>query len=167
MGNIGRTVAEIFYGGFNAKLIAYDAFLPEDAWSHLPHTRAKSAQEVIEQADMLTLHIPLTEETRNMLSYTELKQMKPDAILINAARGGIVNEDDLTRVLSEGHLWGAGLDCHEQEPPSAENYGTLWDNLNVVSTPHIGAATNTAQRASSMTAINNLHRYLCSLDRSQ
>ncbi|KAL2795271.1 hypothetical protein BJX66DRAFT_350656 [Aspergillus keveii] len=125
MGNIGRTVAEIFYGGFDAKLIAYDAFLPEDAWSHLPHTRANSAQEVIEQADVLTLHIPLTEETRNMLSYNELKQMKPDAILINAARGGIVNEDDLTRVLSEGHLWGAGLDCHEQEPPSAEKYGTL------------------------------------------
>ncbi|KAL3484911.1 hypothetical protein BJX62DRAFT_248083 [Aspergillus germanicus] len=125
MGNIGRTVAEIFYGGFNAKLIAYDAFLPENAWSHLPHTRAKSAQEVIEQADVLTLHIPLTEETRNMLSYNELRHMKPDAILINAARGGIVNEDDLTRVLSEGHLWGAGLDCHEQEPPSAEKYGKL------------------------------------------
>ncbi|KAJ0414247.1 hypothetical protein BJY00DRAFT_321152 [Aspergillus carlsbadensis] len=117
MGNIGRTVAEIFHGGFDAKLIAYDAFLPEDAWSHLPHTRAKSAQEVIEQADVLTLHIPLTEETRDMLSYKELKQMKPEAILINAARGGIVNEDDLTRVLAEGHLWGAGLDCHEQEPP--------------------------------------------------
>jgi phosphoglycerate dehydrogenase-like enzyme len=167
MGNIGRTVAEIFYGGFDAKLIAYDAFLPEDAWSHLPHTRANSAQKVIEQADVLTLHIPLTEETRNMLSYNELKQMKPDAILINAARGGIVNEDDLTRVLSEGHLWGAGLDCHEQEPPSAEKYGKLWENLNVVSTPHIGAATNTAQRASSMAAINNVYRYLSSLESSQ
>ncbi|CEL11574.1 Putative D-3-phosphoglycerate dehydrogenase [Aspergillus calidoustus] len=167
MGNIGRTVSEIFHGGFDAKLIAYDAFLPEDAWSHLPHTRAKSAQEVIEKADVLTLHIPLTEETRNMLSYKELKQMKPDAILINAARGGIVNEDDLTRVLSEGHLWGAGLDCHEQEPPSAEKYRKLWENLNVVSTPHIGAATNTAQRASSMAAVNNMHRYLCSLEGRQ
>ncbi|KAL2835478.1 hypothetical protein BJY01DRAFT_238805 [Aspergillus pseudoustus] len=156
MGNIGRTVAEIFYGGFDAKLIAFDAFLPEDAWSHLPHKRAKSVQEVIEQADVLTLHVPLTEETRSMLSYKELKQMRPDAILINAARGGIVNEGDLTRVLSEGHLWGAGIDCHEQEPPSAEKYGKLWENLNVVSTPHIGAATNTAQRASSMAAVNNL-----------
>ncbi|KAL3464483.1 hypothetical protein BJX64DRAFT_275699 [Aspergillus heterothallicus] len=164
MGNIGRTVAEIFHGGFNAKLIAFDAYLPADAWSHLPHTRATSVQEVIEQADVLTLHIPLTNETRDMLSYKEMKQMKPDAILINAARGGIVNEDDLVRVLSEGHLWGAGLDCHEQEPPTAEKYGKLWENLNVVSTPHIGAATNTAQRASSMAAVNNLYQYLMPLD---
>ncbi|KAL5344042.1 hypothetical protein BJX70DRAFT_405219 [Aspergillus crustosus] len=125
MGNIGRTVAEIFHGGFNTKLIAYDVFMPENAWSHLPHRRAQSVQEVLEEADVLTLHIPLTEETRDLISYEQLRQMKPDAILINAARGGIVNEDDLTRVLSEGYLWGAGLDCHEQEPPTAEKYGKL------------------------------------------
>ncbi|KAL4963424.1 MFS transporter/fungal specific transcription factor domain-containing protein [Aspergillus stella-maris] len=147
MGNIGRTVAEIFNRGFDAELIAFDAFIPDDAWPHLAHKRAQSIQEVVAAADVLTLHIPLTDETRNMLSYKQLRQMKPDAILINAARGGIVNEDDLTRVLSEGHLWGAGLDCHEQEPPSFEMYGKLWKNLNVVSTPHIGAATNTAQRS--------------------
>ncbi|KAL4812525.1 hypothetical protein BDW67DRAFT_193607 [Aspergillus spinulosporus] len=147
MGNIGRMVAEIFYGGFDAKLVAYDAYMPDDAWPHLPHQRAQSVQEVIEAADVLTLHVPLTEETRNLISYKQLRQMKPDAILINAARGGIVNEQDLAQVLSEGHLWGAGLDCHEQEPPSVERYGKLWENLNVVSTPHIGAATNTAQRA--------------------
>ncbi|KAL4935905.1 hypothetical protein BDV06DRAFT_217067 [Aspergillus oleicola] len=155
MGDIGRTVAEIFHRGFDAELIAFDAFILDDAWPHLPHKRAQSAQEVIAAADILTLHIPLTDETRNMLSYKQLRQMKPDAILINAARGGIVNEEDLTRVLSEGHLWGAGLDCHEQEPPSFEKYGKLWENLNVVSTPHIGAATNTAQRSSSMAAVNN------------
>ncbi|KAL4798508.1 hypothetical protein BDV19DRAFT_377035 [Aspergillus venezuelensis] len=132
MGNIGRTVAEIFHRGFDAELIAFDAFVPDDAWPHLPHKRAQSIQEVITAADVLTLHVPLTDETRNMISYKQLRQMKPDAILINAARGGIVNEDDLARVLSEGHLWGAGLDCHEQEPPSLERYGKLWENLNVV-----------------------------------
>ncbi|KAL4951874.1 hypothetical protein BDW69DRAFT_196136 [Aspergillus filifer] len=152
MGNIGRTVAEIFHRGFDAELIVFDAFIPDDAWPHLPHKRAQSILEVITAADVLTLHIPLNDETRNMLSYKQLRQMKPDAILINAARGGIVNEDDLTRILSEGHLWGVGLDCHEQEPPSFEKYGKLWENLNVVSTPHIGAATNTAQRSSSMAA---------------
>ncbi|RDW58918.1 uncharacterized protein DSM5745_11124 [Aspergillus mulundensis] len=165
MGNIGRTVAEIFYGGFDAKLIAFDAYMSDNAWSHLPHRRAQTLQEVIEEADVLTLHIPLTAETRNLISYEQLRQMKPDAILINAARGGIVNEEDLTRVLSEGHLWGAGLDCHEQEPPSVEKYGQLWENLNVVSTPHIGAATNTAQRASSRAAVDNLYRYLCSIEK--
>ncbi|KAL4747772.1 hypothetical protein BDW72DRAFT_209392 [Aspergillus terricola var. indicus] len=123
MGNIGRTVAEIFHGGFDAKLVAYDAYMPDDSWSHLPHQRAKSLQDVLKAADVLTLHVPLTDETRNLISYEQLRQMKPDAILINAARGGIVNEQDLTRVLSEGHLWGAGLDCHEQEPPSVERLG--------------------------------------------
>ncbi|KAL4864292.1 hypothetical protein BDV12DRAFT_189027 [Aspergillus spectabilis] len=160
MGNIGRTVAEIFHGGFAAKLIAFDVFMPDNAWPHLPHRRARSIQEILEEADVITLHIPLTEETRDLISYKELRQMKQDAIIINAARGGIVNEDDLARVLSEGHLWGAGLDCHEQEPPSVEKYGKLWENLNVVSTPHIGAATNTAQRASSMAAVDNLYNYL-------
>ncbi|KAL5046715.1 hypothetical protein BDW71DRAFT_197399 [Aspergillus fruticulosus] len=164
MGNIGRTVAEIFHGGFDAKLVAYDAYMPDDAWPHLPHHRTQSLQEVLEVADVLTLHIPLTDETRNLISYEQLRRMKPDAILINAARGGIVNEEDLTRVLSEGHLWGAGLDCHEQEPPSVEKYGKLWESLNVVSTPHIGAATNTAQRASSMAAVDNLYNYLCSIN---
>jgi phosphoglycerate dehydrogenase-like enzyme len=98
-----------------------------------------------------------------MISYNEICMMKPDAILINAARGGIVNEADLTRALSEGYLWGAGLDCHEQEPPTIEKYGALWENLNVISTPHIGAATTRAQSASAMAAVNNLYDYLMSM----
>ncbi|KAE8167669.1 hypothetical protein BDV40DRAFT_312124 [Aspergillus tamarii] len=120
MGNIGRTVAEIFRGGFDANIVAYDAYMPEDVWSHIPHTRAKSVDEVLVQADVLSVHIPLTAETRDMISYQQIRAMKPDAILINAARGGIINEADLTRALTEGYLWGAGLDCHEQEPPSHE-----------------------------------------------
>ncbi|KAE8381742.1 hypothetical protein BDV26DRAFT_301015 [Aspergillus bertholletiae] len=110
MGNIGRTVAEIFRGGFNVSIVAYDAYMPDDVWPHIPHTRAKSVHEVLVQADVLSIHVPLTTETRGMISYPQIRAMKPDAILINAARGGIVNEADLTRALSEGHLWGAGLD---------------------------------------------------------
>ncbi|KAL4898360.1 D-isomer specific 2-hydroxyacid dehydrogenase [Aspergillus ambiguus] len=160
MGNIGRTVAEIFRGGFEAHIIAYDAYMPENVWEHIPHTRVKSIAEVLAQADILSIHVPLTCDTRNMITYAQIRTMKPDAILINTARGGIVNEEDLTRALSEGYLWGAGLDCHEQEPPSHEKYGVLWDNLNVISTPHIGAATYRAQYASATAAIDNLHRYL-------
>lgn len=162
MGNIGRTVAEIFQAGFDAKIIAFDAYMPEDAWPHIPHIRADSVEEVMSKSDILTLHIPLTNETRNMITYSQMMAMKRDAILINAARGGIVNEADLTKVLSEGHLWGAGLDCHEQEPPSQEKYGALWENLNVISTPHIGAATSRAQLASATAAMDNLYNYLTS-----
>ncbi|RAH41814.1 D-3-phosphoglycerate dehydrogenase [Aspergillus brunneoviolaceus CBS 621.78] len=164
MGNIERTVAEIFHGGFNARIVAYDAYMPAtEVWEHLPHVRAQSVEEVITQADVLSLHVPLTEETRGMLSFAEIKRMKPDAILINAARGGIVDEAGLERALSEGHLWGAGLDCHEQEPPSRAKYGALWENLNVISTPHIGAATSRAQLASATAAMDNLHAYLSTL----
>lgn len=164
MGNIGRTVAEIFRGAFDADVVAYDAFIPDGAWPHIPHQRFNDIQEVIKRADVLSIHVPLTEETRDMISYKEIRMMKPDAILINAARGGIVNEADLTKALSEGYLWGAGLDCHEQEPPTREKYGALWENLNVVSTPHIGAATTRAQTMSSMAAVNNLYEYLTSLE---
>ncbi|KAJ5682510.1 D-3-phosphoglycerate dehydrogenase [Penicillium macrosclerotiorum] len=162
MGNIGRTVAEIFRGAFEADVVAYDVFMPDNAWPHIPHQRFDNVQEVIKRADVLSIHVPLNEETRDMISYREIKMMKSDAILINAARGGIVNEADLTMALSEGHLWGAGLDCHEQEPPTHDRYGALWENLNVVSTPHIGAATTQAQTASAMAAVNNLYEYLMS-----
>ncbi|KAJ5738745.1 hypothetical protein N7493_001900 [Penicillium malachiteum] len=163
MGNIGRTVAEIFRGAFDAEIIAYDVFMPDNAWPHLDHKRVQDIQEVIKNADILSVHVPLTNETRDLISYKEIQSMKQNAILINAARGGIVNEADLTKALSEGHLWGAGLDCHEHEPPSFEKYGPLWENLNVVSTPHIGAATRQAQTASAMAAVNNLYEYLMSL----
>lgn len=163
MGNIGRTVAEIFRGAFDAEVIAYDVFMPENAWPHIIHKRVQDVQEVIQHADILSVHVPLTDETRDMISYKEIRSMKQNAILINAARGGIVNEADLTRALSEGHLWGAGLDCHEQEPPSVEKYGDLWKNLNGVSTPHIGAATQQAQTATATAAVNNLYDHLSSL----
>ncbi|RJE20364.1 hypothetical protein PHISCL_07303 [Aspergillus sclerotialis] len=167
MGNIGRTVAGIFRGGFDADIIAFDPYLPESIWSDIPHMRVNSIDEVLVQADILSIHVPLTGETRDMITYDRIRMMKPDAILINAARGGIVNEADLTRALSEGHLWGAGLDCHEQEPPSREKYGFLWENLNVISTPHIGAATSRAQLASATAAIENLHQYLSRISKFQ
>ncbi|KAJ5711272.1 D-3-phosphoglycerate dehydrogenase [Penicillium malachiteum] len=163
MGNIGRTVAEIFRGAFHAEIIAYDVFMPDNAWPHLDHKRVQDVQEVIKNAVILYFHVPLTNETRGLISYKEIRSRKQNAILINAARGGIVNEADLTRALSEGDLWGAGLDCHEQEPPSFETYGPLWENLNVVSTPHIGAATRQAQIASAMAAVNNLYEHIMSL----
>lgn len=160
MGNIGRKVAEMFKGAFNAKIVAYDPFMPAHAWSGIPHQRVSTVQEVLESADVLTIHVPLTAETRDLISYKELSLMKREAILINAARGGIVQEDDLQRALKEGLIWGAGLDCHGQEPPTRERYASLWDNLNVVSTPHVGAATSDTQFITAKAAIDNLYKYL-------
>lgn len=158
MGNIGKTVAKIFHGGYEASLVAYDPFAPTDAWSDLPHTRASSIEEVVRVSDVITVHVPLTKDTRDLIAYKELSVMKRNAILINASRGGIINEADLERGLAEGLIWGAGLDCHEQEPPLQEKYSALWSQR-VVSTPHIGAATSQTQMETAMAAVDLLHKY--------
>ncbi|KAK6842313.1 hypothetical protein PG995_001348 [Apiospora arundinis] len=165
MGNIGRKVAQIMQGGFGANIVAFDPYLPAGAWSDIPHRRVPSYRDLLADADVLTLHVPLTDETRGMISYAELNSMKRTAILVNAARGGIVDEADLQRALEEGLIWGAGLDAHEQEPPTAERYGELWKLPNVVSTPHIGAATDDAQLMSALGAVNNTYNYLKSLEK--
>ncbi|KAJ0104009.1 D-3-phosphoglycerate dehydrogenase [Diaporthe amygdali] len=164
MGSIGRKVANMFRGAFNAPIMAYDPYMPADAWSDIEHTRVQSYTDILAHADVLTIHVPLTEETRGMISYKELSHMKQTAILINASRGGIVDEKDLQRALSESLIWGAGLDAHEEEPPTVERYGELWELPNVVSTPHIGAATEDAQLASALGAVDNLYNYLVSLN---
>lgn len=158
MGNIGKTVAKIFRGAFEAPIIAYDPFMPADAWSDLPHQRAKTVEEVLQASDVVTVHVPLTPDTRNLIALKELRMMKRTAILINASRGGILHEADLQQGLSEGLIWGAGLDCHEQEPPTQDKYEGLWSQR-VVSTPHIGAATAQTQMETAMAAVDLLHRF--------
>ncbi|KAH8889039.1 hypothetical protein GQ53DRAFT_870835 [Thozetella sp. PMI_491] len=158
MGNIGKIAAQIFKGAFDTEIIAFDPYLPTEAWSDLPHTRAKTIEEVLAVSDVVTLHMPLTETTKGLISYPQFQIMKKNAVLINAARGGIVNEADLERALEEGLIWGAGLDCHEQEPPSKEKYGRLWE-LGVVSTPHVGAATAQTQMETGLVAATRLFQY--------
>ncbi|GKU15527.1 unnamed protein product, partial [Fusarium langsethiae] len=159
MGNIGKCVAKVFRGAFEADVVAYDPFLPADAWADIPHTRATSVEEVLRSSDVVTVHMPLTPETRNLINYDQMKKMKKTAIVINTARGGIINEADLKQALSEGLIWGAGLDCHEEEPPSYEKYNSLWES-GVVSTPHIGAATAETQMQTGLAAARYLLEFI-------
>lgn len=160
MGNIGQRVAKIFQGGLGCDIIAYDPFLPKDAWADIPHQRAETIEDLLKASDVVTLHIPLIPQTRGLISYKELSIMKRNAIIINTARGGIINEEDLERGLKEGLIWGAGLDCHEQEPPTKERYGGLWETGRVVSTPHVGAATSQTQMETAMAAMDLLSNYI-------
>lgn len=160
MGNIGKKVAQIFQNGLGCNIVAYDPLLPSDAWAEIPHTRAQKLEELLAISDVVTLHIPLLPQTRNLISYEQMRLMKNNAILINTARGGIVNEVDLEKALSEELIFGAGLDCHEQEPPTQERYGGLWATGRVVSTPHVGAATAETQLETAVAAIDRLAEFI-------
>ncbi len=148
MGNIGTAVARKWLGAFDAQLIAYDPYAPADRWADLPHRRVTELTDVLTAADVVTLHLPLTAESRSLIGEAELKAMKRDAILINVSRGGLIDEAALYRALSAGHLFGAGLDVFEVEPPPADHPLLQLDN--VVATPHAAGGTRETQERSAL-----------------
>jgi len=154
MGNIGTRVARKFRGAFEADIVAYDPYVPADRWADIPHARAASLDDVLRRADVLTIHVPLTAETRGMIGQRQLALMKDQAILINAARGGIVDEAALYATLKSGKLFGAGLDVFEVEPPTSAN--KLMTLPNVVGTPHAGAGTLETQARASVVVAEQL-----------
>lgn len=140
-GNIGFRLGKMFHGAFNGKIVIYDPYLTHsmaEVWaeaippSHLH--RATTLGEMLEASDVISLHVPLLPSTENLISYSELKIMKPNAILVNTARGGIVNEEDLFRALEEGLIMGAGLDAFVYEPPTLSSYPKLVTHPRVIST---------------------------------
>jgi D-3-phosphoglycerate dehydrogenase len=142
MGNIGTRVA-IRARAFEMSFLVYDPYIPE---SHVTALGGKwvGLDELLAQSDFLTIHCPLTPETRGMIDQQRLALMKATAYLINAARGGIVNEDALWRALKERKIAGAALDVVENEPPAKDH--PLFELDNVILTPHIGALTFEASK---------------------
>ena len=154
MGNIGTLVARKWRGAFDAKIIGYDPYVPASRWSELPHQRAASLEEMLPQVDILSLHLPLTPESRNMIDAARLALMKPGAIVVNTSRGGIVNEAALYQAISSGKLFGAGFDVFEVEPPTSDH--PLMSLPTFVGTPHAAAGTIETQARSSMLAASQL-----------
>lgn len=148
MGNIGTRVARKWRGAFDLRLIGYDPYVPATHWSDLPHERAPTLQAMLPEVDILTIHCPLNAETRHMIGHTELALMKPTAVVVNAARGGIVDEAALYDALREGRLFGAGLDVFEVEPPTLDSTPLL-SLPNLVATPHAAGGTEETQARSS------------------
>lgn len=139
-GNIGSIVADRA-NGLRMKVIAFDPFLSEKRAIELGVEKV-DLDTLIRRADIITLHAPLTEQTRNILSRERLFAMKKGARLINCARGGLVDEAALYDALKQGHLAGAALDVFETEPATNS---PLFELENVVCTPHLGASTAEAQ----------------------
>ena len=140
-GRIGREVA-LRACAFEMEVVACDPVLPE--WPRaFEWVRALPLDELLAASDIVSLHLPLLPETKNRIGARELSLMRKDAVLVNAARGGIVDEDALLAALQEGRLRGAVLDVFAVEPPGKHPLLAL---PNVLATPHLGASTAEAQR---------------------
>jgi D-3-phosphoglycerate dehydrogenase/(S)-sulfolactate dehydrogenase len=156
IGNIGSVLVDRALA-MKMRVMAYDPFIT-------PEAAAKLGAELVElealwrEADVVSLHVPLTEQTRHLVDATTLAKMKKGAILVNCARGGIVDEAAVAASLAAGHLGGAALDVFEQEPPAANH--PLFAQANVVCTPHIGASTEEAQSAVAIAVAEHLVAYL-------
>lgn len=139
LGRIGRIVAEICIKGFRMQVWAYDPFVDSEAFVGTGIVLAEEMTEVIRTADFLSLHVPVTEETKGLMGKGEFALMKPTAFLINTSRGEILQEDALVDALKKGQIAGAGLDVFEKEPPDVQN--PLFQMGNVIVTPHTAALT--------------------------
>lgn len=138
LGRIGRETARLGKG-FSMNILGYDPYIKE---VNDPPVKMVSIDELLEKADYITLHLPLTDETKKMISTEQFKKMKKSAYLVSAARGGIVDEAALIEALKTGEIAGAALDVYETEPPARSE---LFDLENFAATPHIGAQTVEAQ----------------------
>lgn len=151
-GRIGREVATRARA-FGMHVIAYDP-LVKTAPAGFDWVRIADYDTVLRECDVLTLHVPLNEGTRHSLSTREFGLMKPDAVLVNASRGGVVDEVALHAALSTGRLRAAATDVFEKEPASADH--PLLALPNVLALPHLGASTSEAQQRAGLDAADEL-----------
>jgi len=136
------------------EVIAYDPFLKAEdpAWKEIKKVQL---EELLRTADAVSLHVPLTDKTKHLIGEQALEMMKDDALLINAARGGVVDDNALLKALKDGRLGGAALDVHEIEPMTAEYGKNLKKLKNLILTPHIAGVTIESNiRVSALTAKN-------------
>ncbi len=140
VGHIGRIVADRAKG-LKMKVIVFDPYIKPDAIETLG-LEPVSFEELLQRADYITIHTPKTDETSNIINKDTIAKLKKGTMLINCARGGIMNEDDICEALKSGHLGGAAFDVFDTEPPGKNE---LMDMPNFICTPHLGASTKEAQ----------------------
>ena len=154
-GHIGHRVAELVHA-FGAKVIAYNGFSHKadtDLITYLP------MKEMMEQADIVSLHCPVTDQSKGLINKETLSYMKPTAFLINEARGPVVVSQDLADALNSGKIAGAGIDVFEKEPPLDTNHPLL-HSKNIIVTPHVAFATAESMAKRAVIVFDNIDAYL-------
>lgn len=158
MGRIGAEFAKRAQA-FGMKVVAYDPFLTQARADELKIELASSPDEALTGADVLTLHVPLTDDTRHIIDAKRLALMNPGALVVNCARGGLIDEAALKAAIQSGHIAGCGMDVYENEPPSADH--PLFDlPKHVAFTPHLGASTQEAQENVGIQVAEQLRDFL-------
>jgi len=137
-GRIGKSLIKRCIG-FEMNVYVYDPFVSKEEIESLGGKKIEDLKEGVKKMDALTLHMPLNEKTKNIINYEVLKNMKKNCIIINASRGGIINENDLNKSLNENKIFGAGLDVFDTEPPDNDN--PLLKNDKTFLSPHTAAFT--------------------------
>ncbi len=156
-GRIGRTVAERALS-FEMNVVAYDPFINAKTMLDGKVKMYGSFDEMLPHADIVTFHVPLNDETRGMLGPAQFQACRKNLLIVNAARGGIVDEDALIAALDDGQCAGAALDVYTEEPPPADS--PLRRHSKILCTPHLGASTREGQKAVSVAAAEQLLEYL-------
>jgi len=157
MGRIGRAVAKRAHHGFAMRVMFHDPYPPPaEVVTELGAERQRSVEDVLREADFVSIHSPATPETRHLINAARLALMRPTAFLINTARGDIVDEAALVTALERGQIAGAALDVYEQEPRVTPGLLKL---DNVVLLPHLGSATQETRVAMGMRALDNLKAF--------
>ena len=152
-GRIGKSLIKKCLG-FDMKVSVYDPFLEEKIINNLGGKKVSSIEEGLKIADFVSIHMPLSDKTKNLFNYELIKKMKKNSIIINTARGGIINEIDLDKALNENLIFGAGLDVFEKEPPNSDN--SLLKNKKLIMSPHTSALTDECKVRMAKETVKNI-----------
>ena len=152
-GRIGQSLIKRCLG-FEMNVYVFDPFISKEKIELMGGKKIENLEEAVRSMDVISLHMPLTEKTKNLINYELLKTMKKNCIIINAARGGIINEIDLDKALNENLIFGAGIDVFEKKPP--DNNNPLLKNEKVFLSPHTAAFTEECMIRMGIETIQNI-----------
>lgn len=158
LGDIGGRVAAILSQGFRAKVIAYDPYASDSTFERFGATRVSELAVLLQSSDIVSLHVPLTKATHNLISAAQLQIMKSESILINVSRGGVVNEADLYDALKNEVIFAAACDVFVDEP--VDPLHPLLTLKNFIGSPHVAGTSNESLVRMGMGALENIYAVL-------